>query len=148
MSNDPHLSTAIGPLEIDIERREQREIDNQLDDDWVIARVQCKDSGACVVVNGFVHLKDLHAWLDRLVTMHHSLKGEANFICMEPNFRIAMSINAQGQINSIIHITPDHQKQKHEFNFNWDQSYLPSLIAGLRSILAIYPINGSNQTKP
>jgi hypothetical protein len=45
-----------------------------------------------------------------------------------------------------VEITPDHMTQEHNFQFEVDQSYLPSLIESCRKVLAKYPIKGTPDT--
>jgi hypothetical protein len=41
-----------------------------------------------------------------------------------------------------VEITPDHLAQGHWFEFEIDQSYLPSAVAQLTSLLAAFPVKG------
>ncbi len=59
---------------------------------------------------------------------------------MEPNLHVKMSLSQLGQLQMIVHLTPDDLTQKHEFMFELDQSYLPALIAGCERVLKEYPL--------
>jgi hypothetical protein len=71
-----------------------------------------------------------------------SLAGEANLDCLEPQLSVSLKAKSLGHITLEVSITPNHLTQKHWFQFEIDQSYLPALVRQCRSLLGAYPIKG------
>lgn len=57
--------------------------------------------------------------------------------------RAGRAVAFEGHITMEVSITPDHMSQRHWFQFEIDQSYLPPLVKQCQSILEAYPIKGS-----
>lgn len=72
--------------------------------------------------------------------MQASLKGAAALNCMEPHLNVLMEMDRTGHIRTQVTIVGDDYVERHEFQFELDQSYLPPLISELEKILAAYPI--------
>jgi hypothetical protein len=62
---------------------------------------------------------------------------------MEPALSVTLKSGSLGHITMEMSITPDHMSQRHWFQFEIDQSYLPPLVKQCQSIFAAYPIKGS-----
>jgi hypothetical protein len=111
------------------------------DCNWLTVTAQCDDDGARVVTRGpILHLSELERWCGEAERLLETLAGEAKLACIEPNLSVVLTATSPGHVTLDVSITPDHLTQKHWFQFNIDQSYLPSLIAACRSILEAYPL--------
>lgn len=111
------------------------------DGNWLNVMVACSASAAEVRASGAIlHLSELNRWVEAMRRLHEAAQGEAELDCMEPNLHVKMSLSQLGQLQMIVHLTPDDLTQKHEFMFELDQSYLPALIAGCERVLKEYPL--------
>lgn len=91
---------------------------------------------------------DLQRWADQCETLYQSLKGEAALDSYEPDLRVTInSTDTLGHLRMQVEITPDHMNQRHAFDFELDQSYLPQLIRNCREIVAAYPIRGTEKNQ-
>jgi hypothetical protein len=72
-----------------------------------------------------------------------TLAGNAALDCIEPNLKVEINSTGSGHLAVRISITPDHMTQFHSYIDELDQTFLPPIIAGCRSILAKYPIRGT-----
>jgi hypothetical protein len=90
-----------------------------------------------------IHLSELDRWLVETRELLKNLNGEAKLACMEPAFSVTLKSGSLGHITMEVSITPDHMTQRHWFQFEIDQSYLPPLVKQCQSILEAYPIIGS-----
>ncbi|MGD9881272.1 MAG: hypothetical protein AB7U95_14185, partial [Reyranella sp.] len=113
------------------------------DGNWLRVTVRCGGDGGSVVVRGpILHLSELTRWTGEAEKLLEALAGEARLSCLEPNLSVLLKAASRGQIMMEVSITPDHLTQKHWFQFEIDQSYLPALIVQCRAILETYPLRG------
>ena len=135
---------AIGPLQIWVHGRQFPDSDDYWDGNWLLVTAHCGAAGAEVWVSGaIIHLGELAGWLEESERMSQTLAGEAALKCMEPGLRVEMEMRNAGKMSMTVHITPDNMTQRHEFQFDLDQSYLPNLISGCRDVLSKYPVIGT-----
>jgi hypothetical protein len=113
------------------------------DANWLNVTVHCGARSADVWVSGsIIHLSEIQSWHDQAVDLHKSLEGQADLSCMEPELDVSITAGNSGLMNMVVKITPDHLTQKHTFEFDIDQSYLPDLILSCKRTLIEYPIKG------
>jgi len=113
------------------------------DGNWLNITAHCGSKGTDVWTSGnILHVPDLVRWLVALEEMNQTLSGAADLVSLEPELSVELKITGLGQMQAKVDITPDHLTQEHSFQFELDQSYLESLIASLRSLLAKYPVKG------
>ena len=112
------------------------------DANWVRVRVVCTGQQASVkLCDSCVHLPELSAWLDECVRLEAGAVESATLPTMEPYLQV--TIDRSGEFKGLlatVKLTPDDVTQFHEFQFPIDPSYLPKLIASLRSVLGRLPI--------
>lgn len=115
-------------LQIWIHGRQFPDSGDYWDGNWLRVTASCGGNGASVFATGsIIHLSELDRWLVETEELLKNLDGDAKLACMEP----ALSI------------TPDHMTQRHWFQFEIDQSYLPPFVKQCQSILQAYQIKGS-----
>jgi hypothetical protein len=111
------------------------------DEGWFHVWSVCEAPGARVKVDGaLVYAAGIAAFLKQLRNVWEHIEGTAVLDCLEPNISADVSIGQRGYGELVVRMTPDHLTQKHEFNFEIDQSYLPDLIRSLEKLLE-YPVN-------
>jgi len=59
---------------------------------------------------------------------------------MEPELSMRIDANNLGRMEMTVNITPDHLMQSHEYIFEIDQSYLPTLISECKKVLQMFKI--------
>ena len=115
------------------------------DANWLIVTAQCSSSCSEVVAQGpIIHLSEVEQWISELQKLKKTIHGKAKLNCMEPELDVSIMLDKKGSGSLAVFITPDHLNEQHDFTFSVDQSYLPSLIRELQTILAKYPIKGSS----
>ena len=87
-----------------------------------------------------VRLDELPGFADGCESLYNTLSGIANLDCMEPNLGVTLTATTNGHIDAQVHITPDHIREKHEFNELIDQTFLPRIIEQCRQILIAHPL--------
>jgi hypothetical protein len=113
------------------------------DGNWLRITAHCGGSGASVWCSGaLLETVSLRALARGLEDMHATLRGEAVLDSHEPNIAVRISISRTGQATVQVDVTPDHMTQKHWFEFEADQSYLPAIIAQCRNVLGRFPVRG------
>jgi hypothetical protein len=111
------------------------------DGNWVVVTACCTAPLSRVFAQGtFLHLPELAMWRDEIVKLHKKAEGTAELKCMEPNLEALVKLNSLGTGTVTICLTPDHMTQKHQVEFEVDQSYLPRVIEQIDSILEKFPI--------
>lgn len=134
---------SLGPLKIWVHGLENPESDDYWDGNWLRATAICSDRGSTVSVSGSILRSDeLRDWVDSLAGMNVRVSGDAKLICVEPELKVEMVCSSLGVISVKVEITPDNLKQFHSFEFEIDQSYLPGVIAELKTVLTRFEVKG------
>jgi len=111
------------------------------DGNWLRATAWCSSPGATVRVHGsIVHLGELVGLLRGCERLHETLTGRAELACIEPYLHVSLIAATGGHIRVDVSITPDHMAESHSFTDEFDQTYLPPVVAACRRILERYPV--------
>ena len=133
----------IAGLKIWFHRRQSPDSVDYWDGNWVHATAICNAQSTSVSVSGnFIHLSEIVTLKKEAESLYESLAGKAELNCLEPELSVLIEALAHGQMKVRVNITPDHLNQKHEFNFEYDQSYLPELISCCKKVLERFPVLG------
>lgn len=138
---DPDLQLA--GLRIWIHRRQFPDSADYWDGNWLEVTAGCGGSGATVFATGpIIHLSELDRFRAESENLLKELKGEASLSCIEPELSAVLKSGPHGHITMEVSITPEFMSQRHWFQFEIDQSYLPSFLGQCHAILDAYPIRG------
>jgi hypothetical protein len=112
------------------------------DGNWLRVTAHCGAGGASVWVEGPILMtSDLRLFAERCEALYHGRAAEASLSPLEPNLEVRLHVaDRVGHIQMTVNITPDHLNQKHELQFEIDQSYLPGVTAQCRTIIEQYPV--------
>ncbi|MDM8556099.1 hypothetical protein QUF75_15350 [Desulfococcaceae bacterium HSG7] len=114
------------------------------DANWLVVTARCSSYFSEVLTQGpIIHLSELELWMAELLKLNETICGEAVLNCMEPELSSSIRLNKNGSGTLTVFITPDNINEHHRFTFAVDQSYLPSLIRELQTVLTKYPIKGN-----
>lgn len=131
----------IAGVSVWIHQRQFPESEDFWDVNWLTVTACCEAPGAQVWTTGpLIHLTEIEKLLKECQRMHASLAGEATLNCMEPELDLTLKMQPGGRIALDVEITPNHLAQKHWFQFDIDQSYLPELIRNCQKVLEKYPL--------
>jgi hypothetical protein len=138
--NAEHLGSpgiSVGGLQIWVHGRESSNSAASWDD-WVIATARCGGAGADVWVHGSImRLSEMRVWVEGCERIHRNLSGRAVLDGIEPELFVSMEVSdSLGHLKVSVSITPDHLRQQHKFDFELDQSFLPSMIQECQSVLS------------
>ena len=142
-------SLRIDGFELWIHGRQFPESQDFYDGNWLNVTAHCGASGASVWVEGAILMTtDLERWANQCESLYQSLNGEAVLYSYEPELRVTInSTDTIGHLRMHVEITPNHMNQRHAFDLELDQSYLPQLISNCRKVVAAYPIRGTEEEK-
>ena len=141
LSDTQQPDIQIAGFDLWIHGRQFPECDDYCDGNWLDVTARCLADSSVVTVNGpFIHLPELHQWMNECKNISASLSGEAKLSCMEPNIALKIKMICLGNCELSVFITPDNLLQEHSFRFAIDQSYLPHLIKSLEVILNAFPL--------
>jgi hypothetical protein len=107
---------------------------------WLNVTVRCEGNyGQAWIHGNIMTLGNFARWLEELVEMNSTLSENAELSSTESAVHFLMSINKMGQIAAEVEIGcfDGMHEEKHFFQFQSDQSYLPSLILQLRKKLPL-----------
>jgi hypothetical protein len=114
------------------------------DGNWINVNVYYKSGISEVSIKGdFLHLTEIDLFMNDCKKV---LSGETNVITlptMENNLQLSLMMNLMGQISGEIVLSSNDMKEKHEYEINIDQSYLPEIMKQCESVLLKFPIKGS-----
>jgi hypothetical protein len=131
-------------LQIWIHGRQFPDAADYWDGNWLRVTAHCGGNGASVFATGsIIHLSEIDRWLVETEEPVKNLNGVAKLAYMEAALSVTLKTGSLGHVTMDVSITPDQMSQRHWFQFEIDQSYLPSLVKQCQSILEAYPIKGS-----
>jgi len=131
----------ISGLEIWVHRRQFPDCNDYWDGNWISITAKCEAKKSCVWVSwSIIHLPELKNLLGTTEKLYQTLKGKAELSCMEPELSMRIDANNLGRMEMTVNITPDHLMQSHEYIFEIDQSYLPTLISECKKVLQMFKI--------
>ena len=135
----------LAALRLWIHGRQFPEAQDQWDGNWLDVTVHCGHAGASVWATGAIlETSDLVRFRDELKKLYQTLSGEAVLESHEPNVRVRVAASdGAGHLAVRAEITPDNLAQGHWFEFEIDQSYLPTTVAQLESALTEFPVKGT-----
>jgi hypothetical protein len=135
-------SLKIAGFQLWVHGREYPEATDPYDGNWLRVTAHCGASGASVWTEGSILMtSDLQGWAEHCDALYDGRATEATLSPLEPNLEVKLQATDRvGHIKMIVKVTPDHMTQEHEFQFEVDQSYLPTLAAQCRDVIRKYPV--------
>lgn len=131
----------IAGVSIWVHQRQFPESEDFWDVNWLIITACCKAPSTQVSTYGpLIHLTEIERLLTECRQLLASLSGQAGLRCMEPEFDLTMEMQAGGRLTLEVEITPKQLAQRHWFQFEIDQTYLPGLIRDCQKVLEKYPL--------
>jgi len=117
------------------------EADNSDDANWLRVSVHCGANGASVWVSGsIITVNDIMGLASDSDELYQNRIKEFEMDPIEPELRFAVkTTDSLGHLELTVEITPDHLSQEHTFQFEIDQSFLPSIVAQCRELLEHFP---------
>jgi hypothetical protein len=144
-----HHETDLGPPDVKlagfqlwVHGRQFPEAQDYWDGNWLRVTAHCGAKGASVWAGGAILMvTDLARWVDQCQELWERKVSEAALYPLELELRVILrSKDLQGHILLRVEITPEPGQQQHTFEFEIDQSFLPSLISQCRTVIREYPI--------
>jgi hypothetical protein len=135
----------IAGFQLWIHSRQFPDAQDYWDGNWLNVTAHCGANGASVWACGAIlmiaDIAHLAADCERL---YEGRQEQAILQPCEPNLLVSVrSSDRLGHLTMHVEITNDHMTQQHTFDFEIDQSYLPSLIAQCKAILEDFPVRGN-----
>jgi hypothetical protein len=126
-----------------IQGRQFPESDEYWDGNWLNVTAHCACEGASIWVSGAILMaSDIERFTLECERLHQEMHGEATLKSYEPNLHVLLSCDRLGHVRMRVSITPEHMLQRHELNFDIDQSYLPAIVAQCREVTQQFPVKG------
>jgi hypothetical protein len=125
-----------------VHNREFPEAEDAWDGNWLNVTAHCGAAGGSVWASGaLIDTVSILQFHGGLASLHQKLRGEAVLESHEPNLLVRVNATDRaGQLRMQVEITPEHLTQQHWFDFERDQSYLPSAIAQCAALLERFPV--------
>lgn len=112
------------------------DVDPRPYEDWLRVTAHCGAQGASVWASGeMIQLSDVVRWVEQTEQLHQTVSGAAELAPLEPNLSVVLLPDKSGHIAMAVEITPNHMTQRHRFEFECDQSYLPEFIRQGRALV-------------
>ena len=126
----------LGSLAIWVRGGQVADSHDDWDGTWLNVLIEVDAAYAVVQAEGpILHAREVATLVEGCKRLHQTLTGEVVLAPMESNFGLTLKMNAQGQLDVGIDISADCLRQRHHFDFELDQSYLPHFIAGAEAVL-------------
>ena len=137
----------IGRLHIWVHGRQFPTSQDYYDSNWLNVTAEYVGRDSHVIAHGaFIRTDELNRFLVDLATLDKELKGKAGIKCMEPNLYVEIYSKSLGHLEIKTKLTADQLTETHEFKEQIDQTFLPPIITGLKSVLTQYPVHDSDRT--
>ncbi len=145
-NTDAEPDLEIGDLRLWVHDREFPEAQDYWDGNWLQVTARYVTGLSSVEVSGpYVRVNEIDTFLGHLRGLYQSLKGQAKLDCLEPELAVELIALTGGRIRVTIEITPDHLNESHRFISEFDQTYLPPIIAQCHEILERFPMRGAEE---
>ncbi|MES2461035.1 MAG: hypothetical protein V4671_10660 [Armatimonadota bacterium] len=112
---------------------------------WVSALIMARLPGFWVAFRDEIHLSDLEPFHRDLQTLYTELKGTARLHVMNGCLDLSGEIDHLGHLHwnaEIAHPVGAGNEARLTFAMHADQSYLPSLLAQIKTVMEAFPIKG------
>jgi len=134
---DPDLT--IENLELWVLDRPYLDSELAWDRNWLDIKVKYKSEWSLIEFCMQIRVIEIQSFMESCETVNRLLDGEIQLECLESNISLNLRIDKQGQIKGDLIITQHPDIEKHEYEINIDQSYLPDIINQCKIILNKYP---------
>jgi hypothetical protein len=137
VENEAAPDVTMGGLQLWVYGREFPDSDDEWDGNWLMVRARCSAVGASVqIVGPYLDTLSFHRWRGELHELHTRMEGMAVLESVEPNLRVLVTaVDRRGHLAVDVEISTEPLQQKHSFQFDADQSYLPSVLVQIDSVL-------------
>ncbi|MBW3570407.1 MAG: hypothetical protein KY467_04815 [Gemmatimonadetes bacterium] len=114
-------------------------------DDWLRVTAHCGGEGASVWASGeILRRSELARWLDEVAMLYQTLAGTARLDPIEPNLCAELTpAGRAGHLRMRVEITPNAATQRHRFEFELDQSFLPVFLESGNQLLSRIAVDGA-----
>jgi len=134
----------IAGFQLWVTNRQFPDLNEYYDGNWLLVAAHCGEEGSSIWAEGALLLaQDIVGFGKNCEKL---LKGEVKTVTLEPpepNLRIEIkAADTLGHFQMEVQITPNHLTQEHRFEFEIDQSYLPSIIEQCEKLAARFPVRG------
>ncbi len=127
-------------LKIWVHGRQYPETTDYWDANWLLVTAECASNDSKAHVSGpIIHLSELAAWADAADQLSHTLVGEANLECIEPELSVSIAMSKSEKTLMTVDLNRNDPAQKQSFQFDLDPTCLPVLSHACRQILESYP---------
>lgn len=146
LNRDARPNLEIAGLQLWVQGRAFPEAQDYWDGNWLKVTARYVAGLSSVEVSGpFVRVNEIDTFLRQLLGLYQSLQGQAELDCLEPELAVELIAVTGGHIRVAIDITPDHLNESHRFLSEFDQTYLPPIIAQCQAILEGFPLRGAEE---
>ena len=111
------------------------------DGNWISCTIDAAVGGFKARVDADLRAEEFGEFHHQLSVMNQQLAGQAKFVTMEGCLEIEMSIDRLGHVTAQCELLDQPGVgNRLEFTLNLDQSYLASLMDGLKTIIVTFPV--------
>jgi len=128
-------------LKVEVRRRELPAHEDYWDGNWLSCEIRVAVGGFKGRVDAALRAEEFNLFLEQVRQLHKSLKGRADFTTLEGWLRIELTGDGRGHMTATCELLDQPGiGNSLKFKIELDQTYLPSVVAGLESIIASYPV--------
>ncbi len=110
------------------------------DGNWLGTRVSARTGGFRALYEADLRVEEIQAFHDALVTMHRTLSGEAEFLTLEQQVALTLTMNHTGQI-AVSGTLSDQPGVGNQllFSFEIDQTFLHDIVVQFERVIEAFP---------
>lgn len=137
-------SLRVANFQLWIHGRQFPDSDDYDDGNWLRITAHCGGAGASAWVHGAVlTVVDIAGLGKECESLYAGTRQTATLEPLEPDLSLFIeSIDRAGHLRVTVDITPDLMFQRHRFEFQIDQTFLPAIILDCAEVLRAFPIRG------
>jgi len=138
----------IGRLHIWVHGRQFPDSQDYWDSNWLNVTAEYIGRDSRTKAHGaIITAGELYEFASGLEILNRDLKGSAVLECMEPYLHVEVRAKSLGHIEIEVAITADPLTESHTYKEQIDQTFLPPILAGLRSVLTRYPVRDDEKSR-
>jgi hypothetical protein len=114
------------------------------DGNWIVCEVEISAGGFRGRFSADLRPEEFHAFMDQVSELDRTVEGAATFTTMEGQLAMSLTAGVDGQVKVAGEaLDLAGSENRLAFGFHVDQASLPDLARSLESVLAAFPVVGT-----
>jgi len=133
-------------VQIEVAQRAHPRSDNYWDSNWLNSAIHISSGGFTGRTSACLRADEFKSFLEELEALNKTLEGTAKYTSLEEWIEMEIVGDGKGHLVARGYIIDRHcEPNTLNFWIDFDQTYLPQTLDGLRQLLKKYPVLGTEK---